>query len=65
MSLGAYASEATRVVYGGTPLSCRAEGHKRLERLTPAILWVFDRGLEQMSCDEMEVFWARLAEARG
>lgn len=45
---GCNASEATRVVYGGTPLSCRVKGHKRLTRLTPVICDFFDRGFDKM-----------------
>ena len=62
---GGNASEATRAVYGGTPLSCRVKGHKRLRRLTPVIDWILDRGLDRMSYEEEEVFWRELAGTRG
>ena len=45
---GGNASEATRCVYGGTPLSCRVKGHKRLQRLLPVICDFFDRGFDKM-----------------
>ena len=62
---GGNASEATKSVYGGTPLSCRVKGCKRLKRLTPVIEWIFYRGIERMSYEEEEVFWEELAETRG
>ena len=46
---GGNASEATRAVYGGTPLSCRVKGHKRLTRLNPVICDFFERGFDQMA----------------
>ena len=62
---GGNATEATRAVYGGTPISCCVKGHKRLRRLTPVIEWILDRGLDLMSYKEEEALWRELAETRG
>ncbi len=43
------ATEATRVVYGGTPLSCRVKGHKRLVKLAPIICDIAERGFDKMA----------------
>ena len=46
---GFNASEATRCVYGGTPLSCRVKGHKRMIKLVPVICDIIDRGFDKMA----------------
>ncbi len=46
---GYNATEATRVVYGGTPLSCRVKGHKRLVKLAPVIYDIAERGFHKMA----------------
>ena len=43
------ATEATRVVYGGTSLSCRVKGHKRLVKLAPIICDIAERGFDKMA----------------
>ena len=47
------ATEATRVVCGGTPLSCRVKGYKRRTRLSPIIDDILDRGFHRMRCGDM------------
>ena len=47
------ATEATRVVCGGTPISCRVKGHKRRTRLSPIIDDILDRGFHRMRYGEM------------
>jgi hypothetical protein len=46
---GFNATEATRVVYGGPPLSCRVKGHKRLAKLAPIICDIAGRGFDKMA----------------
>ena len=46
---GYNATEATRVVYEGTPVSCRVKGHKRLVKLAPIIIDIADRGFHRMA----------------
>ena len=47
------ATEATRVVCGGTSISCRVKGHKRRIRLSPIIDDILDRGFHRMRYGEM------------
>ena len=47
------ATEATRVVCGGTPLSCRVKGYKRRIRLSPVIDDILDRGFHRMRYGDM------------
>ena len=47
------ATEATRVVCGGTPLSCRVKGYKRRTRLSPIIDDILGRGFHRMRYGEM------------
>ncbi len=47
------ATEATRVVCGGTPLSCRVKGYKRRIRLSPIIDDILDRGFHRMRYGDM------------
>lgn len=49
---GGNASEATRYVYGGTPLSCRVKGHKLHRRLQPVINDIVGRGFDQMKTED-------------
>jgi len=46
--VGGNATEATRAVYGGTPLSCKVKGCKRLKKLTPEICNIIERGYPEM-----------------
>ena len=47
------ATEATRVVCGGTPLSCRVKGYKRRTRLSPIIDDILGRGFHRMRYGDM------------
>src|SRR5512143_3297436 len=47
------ATEATRVVCGGTPLSCRVKGYKRRIRLSPIIDDILGRGFHRMRYGDM------------
>ena len=35
--VGSYASQAARIVYGGTPISIRVKGHKKKVKLKPIL----------------------------
>ena len=47
------ATKATRILCGGTPLSCRVKGYKRRTRLSPIIDDILDRGFHRMRYGEM------------
>ena len=47
------ATEATRVVCGGTSISCRVKGHKRRTRLSPIIDDILGRGFHRMRYGDM------------
>ena len=47
------ATEATRAVSGGTPISCLVKGHKRLKRLLTVIDDILDRGFHRMRYGDM------------
>ena len=47
------ATEATRAVCGGTPLSCRVKGYKRRIRLSPIIDDILGRGFHRMRYGDM------------
>ena len=47
------ATEATRVVCGGTSISCRVKGYKRRTRLSPIIDDILGRGFHRMRYGDM------------
>ena len=42
------ATEATRRVYGGTPVACRVKGHKKLKKFMPIINEIVEKEFHEM-----------------
>ncbi len=47
---GKNVTEATRIIYGGSPLSCKIRGNNKVKRLKTILKEIEDRNLNNMEC---------------
>ena len=50
---GKNATEAARIIYGGSPLNCKIRGGNKVKRLNTILKEIEDRNLDKMECQGM------------